>query len=572
MNQYGTNFRAPRVDVHEFAMVPRAEIPRSSFRVQSQHKTTIDCTRLYPVYLQEVLPGDSFNVAMTAMVRLATPLFPVMDNIRLESFFFFVPNRLVWVHWANFMGEQNNPADSISYSIPQIVSPVGGFAQLSIYDYFGLPCAGQTGAGNTISVSALPLRAYNLIYQEWFRDENLINGLATGTAGQIAAGAKWMCQSDDGPDNQANYALLDSCKIHDYFTSCLPWLQKNQTGGISLPLAGSATVKTNATELFTGTQTKMMVRQYDTGNPAAANSAAAFDGVAGGGIGISTTATTGGSSHAIYPTNLYADLTTATNATINSIRLAFQTQRLLERDARGGTRYTEIIRSHFGVMSPDARLMRPEYLGGGKSPLNVTPVPQTTATGLTGGTSPLGTLAAVGTSVMSGANHGFRYSATEHGYIIGLVCARREQVYQQGLRRLWTRATRYDFYLPVFAHLGEQAVNNSEIYCDGSANDSVVFGYQERWAEYRYHPSFTSGYFRSTNSTPLDAWHLATKFSSLPALGSVFIRDDTRTVAQRVLAAGAQSAGQQLYCDFLFDQKLARPMPLYSVPGLIDHF
>lgn len=569
---YGTNFRAPTVNVHEFAMVPRVEIPRSSFRVQSQHKTTINASSLYPVYLQEVLPGDTFNVNMTAFIRLATPIFPIMDNLKLESFFFFVPNRLVWVHWPNFMGEQNSPSDSISYSIPQVVSPAGGFAQFSIYDYFGLPCSGQTAGGNTISVSALPLRAYNLIYQEWFRDENLVNAAATGSAGTLAAGAKWMCQSDDGPDPVGNYSILKAAKIHDYFTSCLPWTQKGGTP-ITLPLGSAAPVKTGSVSgAPTGAQTGLTVLKASDGSNVPISQTLGTSSTTSGNATYWSGVPGGASQGGWYPGNLYADLSAATAATINSIRLAFQTQRLLERDARAGTRYTEIVRSHFGVTSPDMRLMRPEYLGGSKEPLAVTPVPQTTATGLTGGSSPLGTLSGVGTSVLHGGAHGFRYSATEHGYIIGLVCARRDQLYQQGIRRLWTRSTRYDFYLPVFSHLGEQSVYNYEIFSDGSANDALTFGYQERWAEYRYHPSFTSGYFRSTNSTPLDAWHLGTKFASLPTLNSTFITDDTSTVLQRVLAAGASANNQELYCDFFFDQKLARAMPLYSVPGMIDHF
>lgn len=560
---YGHNWRAPKVDVHQFSMIPRADIPRSSFVMQHQVKKTIDASELTPIYVQEILPGDSFNVSMSAFCRLATPLYPLMDNLDLETFFFFVPCRLLWNHWQFFQGEQNNPGDSISYTVPQVVSPVGGFAQHSIYDHFGLPCTGQTGGGNTISVNALPLRAYNLIYQEWFKDQNLQNAVGFGTGG-LGSGVLDITAVGDGPDASTGYAILKAGKRPDYFTTCLPWTQKATTA-ITLPLGTSATVKTNATDLLTGAQNAARWLTTAGGNPANLN-VAVFNGTNNMTTGGATSPSTG---TAVYPSNLYADLSTATAASINSIRLAFQTQRLLERDARGGTRYTEIVRSHFGVISPDARLMRPEYLGGGKSPVNITPVPQTTATGLTGGSSPLGTLSAAGTVA---ARHGFRQSFTEHGYVIGLATVRRDQVYQQGIRRLWSRSTRYDFYMPVFAMLGEQAVLNKEIYSDGSANDALTFGFQERWADYRYVPSYTCGYFRSTNSSPLDAWHLAQKFTSLPALNSTFIQDETDTVLQRVLAAGASSANQQLLCDFLFVERCARPMPMYSVPGMVDHF
>lgn len=563
---YGNAFRAPKVDIHQFSMIPKTDVPRSTIRMQHQHKTTISATGLIPIYLQEIVPGDSFKVNMSAYCRLATPIYPILDNLDLETFFFFVPNRLVWVHWANFMGEQNNPADSISYTIPQIVSPAGGFPQLGIYDYFGLPCAGQTLGGNTISISALPLRAYNLIYQEWFRDQNLVSARATGTTGNLQPGAKWMCQSDDGPDTYTNYSIWTAAKRHDYFTSCLPWTQKGGVA-ITLPLGTSAAVKTQSTNTVTGAQQPI---QWLNAGSGGSISAAINQAINASSVGItnSTGAVTQGVT--IYPSNLYADLSTATAATINQIRLAFQTQRLLEKDARGGSRYTEIIRNHFGVTSPDHRLMRPELLSTHKTPITIAPVPQTTATGLTGGSSPLGTLSGAGTARATG--HGFRQSFTEHGHVIGLALVRRDQIYQQGIRRLWNRSTRYDFYWPVFQALGEQAVLNEEIYSDGSANDTLTFGFQERYAEYRYHPSYTSGYFRSTNSTPLDAWHLATKFASLPALNATFIGDDTSTVLNRVLAAGASSANQQLLCDFFFDEVAARPMPVYSVPGMVDHF
>ncbi|WNK14548.1 MAG: major capsid protein [Microvirus sp.] len=557
MVNYGTNLRAPKVDVHDFSMVPKTGVPRSSFRMQTQHKTTMQASVLLPVYLQEVLPGDSFSLNMTAFCRLATPLFPIMDQLDIETAFFFVPNRLVWNHWVNFQGEQINPADSISYTIPQVVSPVGGFAQLTIFDWFGLPCTGQTAGGNTISISALPFRAYNQIWNQWFRDENLNNSLGTGatnTASDIG----------DGPDPYTNYSVQKINKRHDYFTSCLPWTQKGGAA-ITLPLGTSAPIRgigwngspsnTNASSTNVR-ENGGITRNY-------ANST----GLANWSTNIFME--TDSATLATMRPTIFADLTAATSATINSLRLAFQTQRLLERDARGGTRYVEIILSHFGIRSPDARLQRPEYLGGGKTPLTITPVPQTTATGLTGGTSPLGTLAAAGTVI---AKHGFNQSFTEHGHIIGLAWIRSTPGYQQGIRKLWSRLTRYDFYLPVFQALGEQAVLNKEIYSDGSANDANTFGYQERWAEYRYHPSYTSAYFKSTTTTPLDAWHLVEKFTSLPTLASTFIGDSTSATLQRALAAGAAAGNQQILADLFFDVKAARPMPMYSVPGMIDHF
>lgn len=560
---YGINFRAPKVDVHNFAMVPRAEIPRSSFRMQNDHKTTIDASYLTPIYLQEVLPGDSFNVSMTAFCRLSTPIYPLMDNLDLETFFFFVPNRLVWINWQKFMGEQDNPADSINFSIPQVVSPVGGFAQLSIYDYFGLPCTGQTAGGNTISVSALPFRAYQLCFNHWFRDQNLDNSVGYGSTNSTGIAAM-----DNGPDPQTNYTLLPARKRHDYFTSCLPWTQKGGNA-VTLPLTGNATVRTQSANLVTGAGPAPIQWLQSTGG-SALPTGQVLGTLASGQMTSYATPAPATASFAVYPANLYADLSTVTAATINSLRLSFQTQKLLERDARSGSRYQESCMAHFGVMPPDYRVQKPEYLGGGKSPLTMTPVPQTTATGLTGGSSPIGTLSAAGTFQAGG--HGFRQAFTEHGHIIGIALVRQTMGYQQGIRRLWKRSTRFDFYYPVFSMIGEQPVYNYEIYSDGSANDALVFGYQEAWAPYRYHPSFTSGYFRSTNSTPLDSWHLVEKFGGLPTLNNIFIIDSTTTQVRRGIAAGAAGNRQQVLCDFFFDQKVARAMPMYSVPGLIDHF
>ena len=544
--------RNQSVDVHQFTMIPKADIPRSSFDCQSTHKTTFDAGYLIPVYVDEMLPGDTFRLNMTAFARLSTPIFPIMDNMHLDSFFFFVPNRLIWNNWQKFMGQQANPGDSISYVVPQQVSPTGGYAIGSLQDYMGLPTVGQVSGSGTVSHCAFWPRAYNLIWNEWFRDENLQNSVTVNTG--------------DGPDNVANYTLLRRGKRKDYFTSSLPWPQKGTS--VSLPLGTSAPVYGTGKTLGISDGTNNFGLVVGGGNiftgwtNAYNTNIGGYDNSGTQAIAKNLGVVTSGVS------GLYADLSQATAATINQLRQSFQIQKLLERDARGGTRYTEIIRSHFGVISPDARLQRPEYIGGGSSNISINPIAQTSGTNASGTTAPLGTLAAMGTALAH--NHGFTYSSTEHGVIIGLVSVRADLTYQQGLSRMWSRSTRYDFYFPAFATLGEQAVLNKEIYVRGDTADNDVFGYQERWAEYRYYPSRISGLFRSTAAGTIDAWHLAQKFNSLPTLNNSFIQDTPPV--DRIVAVGAAANGKQFIFDSFFDCKKARPMPMYSVPGLIDHF
>jgi len=541
-------FRNQSVDVHQFAMVPKSDIPRSSFRIQKTLKTTFDAGWLIPIMCEEILPGDTFNTRMTAMVRLATPIVPIMDNLYFETFFFFVPNRLMWSpNWELFMGERSpNTNSSISYIIPTTDSPVGGYAVNSLGDYFGLPTVGQVDAGESITHNVLPFRCYNYIYDEWFRDQNLINKVTVPV--------------DDGPDTNSLYTLLRRGKRHDYFTSALPFVQKGTA--VSLPLGTSAPVTISplgspAIPTFNavGEATGFQLGGNNSADLRVFYNTAQFG--AATPLSWNAPALTG-----------VADLSSATAATINQLRQAFQIQKLLERDARGGTRYTEIIRAHFGVISPDARLQRPEYLGGGSTPISINPIAQTSASSIDGSDTPAGSLSAIGHAVAR--NHGFTQSFTEHGYVIGLCNVRADLTYQQGLRKLWSRSTRYDFYFPAFAMLGEQAVLSKEIYCDGTSGDETVFGYQERWAEYRYNPSQITGYLRSTASGTIDIWHLAQDFATRPTLNATFI-NDTPPV-DRITAVSADAFGTQFLMDAFFDIKAARPLPLYSVPGLVDHF
>ncbi|AXF52680.1 MAG: major capsid protein [Microviridae sp.] len=513
----------PTVMGHKFSQVPQAEIPRASFDRSHGHKTTFDAGKLIPIFVDEVLPGDTFNLNMSGFGRLATPLHPIMDNMFLETFFFFVPNRLVWDNWEKFNGEQTDPGDSTDYLIPTVGS--GGLFpnEGSIWDHFGLP----VGVDINQQFSALPFRAYNLIYNEWFRDQNLIDSLSVSRG--------------DGPDLPSLYEIQRRGKRHDYFTSCLPWPQKGEA--VSLPLSGNAPIATNAT-----TDTHVSVFSSDLDNQAT------FD---TDGLKLTISSNFGNETM-----KLYADLSEVTSSTINDLREAFQVQKLLERDARGGTRYTEIVQSHFGVTSPDARLQRPEYLGGGSTRLNISPVAQTSESG---STTPQGNLAALGTVGIN--SHGFTKSFTEHGHIIGLVCARADLTYQQGINRMWSRQGRFDYYWPALAHLGEQAVLNKEIYAQGTPADDEVFGYQERYAEYRYKPSQITGAFRSSAAQSLDTWHLSQDFASVPVLGKTFIEENPPV--DRAIAVPSEP---HLIFDSFFQLRCARPMPIYSVPGLIDHF
>ena len=530
-------FKQPSVmpSQSRFSQVPSAEIQRSKFDRSHGLKTTFDCSRLVPIYVDEVLPGDTFHMKSTVFGRQATPLKPIMDNVYMDVHYWFVPYRLVWDNFQQFMGERINPDDDPGqFSVPQTVVDLSAWSINGLKHHLGLPQT-DAGVGTAVSVSALPFRAYELIYNEWYRDENLIDSIVISTG--------------DGPDSYDNTGCQRRGKRHDYFTSALPFPQKGDP--VSIPLGDMAPVGTETANLastLVGVENGIGTEDYWTLKSEGAGNNIALD----------------ASSASIKPSGgvLHADLSNATAVTVNDLRTAFQIQKMLERDARGGTRYIELILSHFGVRSDDARLQRPEFLGGNNSAVNINPIPATFPDPESGVAQ--GQLAAFGTTVNKSS---FEKSFTEHGIIIGIANVRADLTYQNGVERMWSRTGRYDFYWPTLAHLGEQEILNKELYVQGDANDELTWGYQERYAEYRFKPSRIGGLFASKNPASLDVWHLSQDFSGLPPLNGDFIND--QVPMGRVSAVPSEP---DFIVDCWFKLECDRPMPVYSVPGLIDHF
>lgn len=540
-----------------FSLLPHVDISRSTFDRSHSLKTSFNAGDVVPFYVDEVLPGDSFHVTTSKVVRMPSLVTPFMDNIYLDTYFFFVPNRLVWEHWRELNGENTKSAwlPETQYEVPQITAPEGGWQIGTIADYMGIP----TGVSG-LSVNALPFRAYSLIMNEWFRDENLTDPLVTPTDDSTVAGT-------NGTDYITDVAKggfpFKAAKYHDYFTSCLPSPQKGPD--VTIPTLGNTPVVPlsdrvpdsllsphNGYTLHFGTGNDNVPSGYSA-NRNNTNS-----------LGLTASGPSVIGSTDLYPDNLWAINSAGAVSTINQLRMAFQIQKLYERDARGGTRYIEILKAHFGVTSPDARLQRPEYLGGNRVPINVNQIVQQSQTT---DQSPQGT--PVGLSLTSDTHSDFRKSFVEHGFVIGLMVARYDHTYQQGLERFWSRKDRFDYYWPVFANIGEQAVKNKEIYAQGTAQDDEVFGYQEAWADYRYKPNRVTGEMRSQSSQTLDSWHLGDFYATLPSLSDTWIREDAKNI-DRVIAVTSDIT-HQFFCDIYVNCRATRPMPLYSIPGLIDH-
>ncbi len=560
-----------RVNQSHFAMIPQANIRRSVFDRSHVYKTTFNEGQLIPYFVDEVIPGDTFTLNPVEFCRLATPVVPFMDNIYIESFFFFVPSRLVYDKWVNLCGEQENPEDSIDYLVPT-VSLTGDMTN-KLPDYMGIACA--SGTFNNVSVNCLPFRSYWLIWDEWFREENLQKSVKV-SKGETNTVLEPMGQSTANP----NYGLPSGVtnwydpaprgKRFDYFTGALPWPQKGPA--VDLPLGGSAPVYGNgALALNFGSTGTAGLSLYESSgsHDSARVTLASNNGASIGAIGSGSFTNTnylglGGlpTKESGYATGVYADMSDVSLITINSLRQAFMLQRYYEIDARGGTRYTEKLQAHFGVTNPDARLQRPEFLGSHSSMMNINPVTQTSSTD---STTPQGNLAAYGLNAQR--YHAFTKSFSEFGYVIGLINVRADLTYQQGINKMWLRSDVLDFYWPSFAHLGEQAIKNIEIYCQGNSDDDKVFGYQERYAEYRYKPSLITGQFRSTYKEPLDVWHLSQKFASLPTLSDEFIQD--HPPISRVVAVPSYP---HFLLDVKFNLKCIRPMPMYGIPGMMGHF
>lgn len=550
-----------------FSLAPHVDISRSRFDRSASLKTSFNVGDVVPFFLDEVLPGDTFSVDTSKVVRMQTLLTPMMDNVYLDTYYFFVPNRLVWDHWKQFCGENTESAwiPETEYTMPQITAPAStGWSVGTLADYFGIP----TGVPG-LSVSSLPFRAYALIMNEWFRDQNLQDPLVVPTDDSTVAGVNTGTFVTDVAKGGKPFI---AAKYHDYFTSCLPSPQKGPDVLIPSATAGEYPVVPRSNlvpdSLLDGTLYKAKI--FNAGpNASDTKSGLGFlvssDGLTGDQTtGLISSGTSGTGSKPVI-SNLWAIASGGLGATINQLRLAFQIQKFYEQQARGGSRYTEVVRSFFGVTSPDSRLQRPEYLGGNRVPINVNQIIQQSGTESSG--TPQGTV--VGQSLTTDSHSDFTKSFTEHGLIIGLMVARYDHTYQQGLNRLWSRKDKFDFYWPVFANIGEQPVKNKEIYAQGNAKDDEVFGYQEAWADYRYKPNMVTGEMRSAYAQSLDVWHLADDYNALPTLSDAWIREDKSTV-DRVLAVQS-SVSNQLFADIYVKNLCTRPMPMYSIPGLIDH-